>query len=239
MNRGNHQSSALVAALLAFVIGVALGNPVAAPNQELMDGVGEVIQEPAQNRALAQFSWVEHVTISLKREERKQEHFQVRTGLDVKPQETSLDPPPAPAEQEGRLKKRIVEKKKEEYNEYADQIKALIQQYVPLERALLEQARHKGNIMIGPAPNAQGEYRLAISHYLQQGDNMTLVIDKAQKRLTNLSIATYLDDPSDAVKVDVAFSSTPGGPNHVSGETINGASKQLTISIQNSNYQHL
>lgn len=67
--------------------------------------------------------------------------------------------------------------------------------------------------MIGPAPNAQGEYRLAISHYLQQGDNMTLVIDKAQKRPTNLSIATYLDDPSDAVKVDVAFSRTPGGPN--------------------------
>ena len=93
--------------------------------------------------------------------------------------------------------------------------------------------------MIGPAPNAQGEYRLAISHYLQQGDNITLVIDTAQKRPTNLSIATYVDDPSDAVKVDVAFSSTPGGPNHVSGETINGASKQLTISIQNSNYQHL
>lgn len=149
---------------------------------------------------------------------------------------THRRPPP---DQGGRLKKHIVEKKKEEYKEYADQIKALIQQYVPPERNLLEQAHHKGNIMIGPASNAQGEYSLVISNYVKQGDNMTLAIDKAQKKLTNLSIATYLDDPSEAVKVDVAFSSIPGGPNHVSSETINAVSKQMTIAIQNSNYQHL
>lgn len=234
------KSCALVAALLAFVIGVALGSPVAAQNQELMDRVAEVLQETAQNKqALAQFTWVEQVTISLKGKERKEEHFQVRLGPDGKPQKTSLDPPPAPPEHERRLKKHIVEKKKEEYKEYADQIKALIQQYVPPERDLLEQAHHKGNIMIGPAPSAQGECRLVISNYLKQGDNVTLVIDKAQKKLTNMSIATYLDDPSDAVKVDVAFRSIPAGPNHVSGETINGVSKELTIAIQNSNYQHL
>ena len=34
---------------------------------------------------------------------------------------------------------------------------------------------------------------------------MTLGIDKAQEKLTNLSIATYLDDPTDAVKADLAF----------------------------------
>ena len=231
---------AMVATLIAFVISAAFGRSVAAQNQELKERVAEIKQEMAQNKqALGQFTWVEQVTISLKGEEKKQEHFQVRLGPDGKPQKTSLDPPPAPPEHEGRLKAHIVEKKKEEYKEYADQIKALIQQYVPPERDLIEQASQKGNIMIGPAPNAKGEYRMVISNYLKQGDNMTLVIDRAQKKLTNLSIATYLDDPGDAVKVDVAFSSIPGGPNHVSGETINGVSKQLTIAIQNSNYQHL
>jgi hypothetical protein len=240
MNCRNQMSCALVAALLSFVIGVTLGSPVAAQNQELMDGVAEVMHETVQNKqALGQFTWVEQVTISLKGEERKQEHFQVRLGPDGKPQKTSLDPPPAPPQQERRLKKHIVEKKTEEYKEYADQIKALIQQYVPPERDLLEQAHHKGNILIGPGPNAPGEYRLVISNYLKQGDNVALVIDKAQKKLTNMSIATYLDDPSNAVKVDVTFSSIPGGPNHVSGETINGVSKQLTIAIQNGNYEHL
>jgi hypothetical protein len=37
------------------------------------------------------------------------------------------------------------------------------------------------------------------------------------------------------VKADVAFSNIPGGPNHVSRETINWISKQLAIAIQNSN----
>jgi outer membrane protein TolC len=37
----------------------------------------------------------------------------------------------------------------------------------------------------------------------------------------------------------VQFASIPGGPRHVSATTINGVSKQLTIAIANSNYQHL
>jgi hypothetical protein len=74
---------------------------------------------------------------------------------------------------------------------------------------------------------------------VKQGDNMTLVMDKAQKALVSLSISTYLSDPSDAVKVNVQFSKMPDGPNHVATETIDGVSKQLTIAIQNSNYQHM
>ena len=93
--------------------------------------------------------------------------------------------------------------------------------------------------MMGPAAGAPGQYRLVLSNYVKQGDNMTLVVDKAQKDLVSLSIATYLDDPKDAVNVSVQFARVPNGPNHASAETINGVSKQLTIAIQNSNYQHM
>ena len=93
-----------------------------------------------------------------------------------------------------------MEKKTEEYKYYADQIKALIQQYVPPDKDLIEQARQNGNIMLGPAAGAPGEYRQVLSNYIKQGDSMTLVIDKAQKDLASLSISTYLSDPSDAVK---------------------------------------
>lgn len=228
-----------VSALLVLAGGTSFIRPVAAQNQEMQERVAEIKQAIAQNKqALAQYTWVEQLTISLKGEQRKQEHFQVRLGPDGKPQKTSLDPPPAPPEHEGRLKKHIVEKKTEEYKDYADQIKALIQQYVPPEKDLIEQAREKGNIMMGPAAGAPGEYRLVFSNYIKQGDNMTLVIDKTQKDLVSLSIGTYLNDPSDAVNVTAAFARAPNGPNHVSGETINGVSKQLTIAIQNSNYQH-
>ena len=233
-------SQLVLPGLLAFGISLEVGGLAFAQSQEMRERVAEVKEAAAKNKqALAQYTWVEQVTISLKGEQKKQEHFQVRLGPDGKPQKQSLDPPPAPPEHEGRLKKHIVEKKTEEYKEYADQIKELIQQYVPPEKDLLGQAYDKGNIMLGPQPGMPGQYRLVISNYIKQGDNMTLVIDKTQKELVSVSIGTYLDDPKDAVNVTVAFSVISGGPNHVSSETINGVSKELTVAIQNSNYQHL
>jgi len=230
----------VVPAVLALAGGARFIRPVSAQNQEMQERVAELKQAMAQNKqALAQYTWVEQVTISLKGEQKKQEHFQVRLGPDGKPQKTSLDPPPAPPEHEGRLKKHVIEKKTEEYKDYADQIKALIQQYVPPEKDLIEQARAKGNIMMGPEAGTAGQYRLVLSNYVKQGDKMTLVVDKTQKDLASLSIATYLDDPKDAVNVTVEFARVPSGPNHVSAQTINGVSKRLTIAIQNSNYQHL
>jgi hypothetical protein len=194
----------------------------------------------ANKQALAQFTWVETDTISLKGEQKKQERFQVRMGPDGKPQKTPLDAPAAPAAPSGgRLKQHVVEKKKEEYKDYADQIKALIQQYLPPDKDAIEQARQKGNVTVGAEPGAQGQFRMVISSYIKQGDKMTLVFDGNQKNIASLSIASYLDDPKDAVNVDAQFSPIPGGPNHVSSETINGVSKQLTIAVQNSNYQKL
>lgn len=230
----------LLLSLFAFTESLTFSWLAAAQSPELQQKIAEIKEAMARNKAaLAQYTWNEQVTISLKGEEKKQEHFQVQLGPDGKPQKTSLDSPPAPPEHEGRLKKHIVEKKTEEYKDYADQIKALIQQYVPPEKELIEQARQKGNIMLGPEAGTPGEYRLVLSNYLKQGDSMTLVINKTLKDLASLSIATYLDDPSDAVNVSVQFGQLPGGPNHVASETINGVSKQLTIAIQNSNYQHM
>ena len=215
--------------------------PLLAQNPELQQKVAEVKQAVAQNKqALAQYTWTEQVTISLKGEEKKQEHFQVRLGPDGKPQKTSLDLPQSSDSggREGRLKKHVVEKKKEEYKEYADQMKALIQQYIPPDKDLLEQAYQKAGITLSPG-GAPGESELVISNYLKPGDKMTLVLDREHKNLVSLTIATYMDNPSDAVNVSAQFEGIPGGPRHVSSQTINGVSKQLTIAIQNSNYQRM
>src|SRR5215471_9946458 len=196
-----------VPALLVLAGGIRFVPTSAAQNQEMQERVAELKQAAAQNKqALEQYTWVEQVSISLKGEQKKQEHFQVRLGPDGKPQKTSLDAPAQPAAQSGggrggRLKEHIVEKKKEEFQDYADQIKALIQQYIPPDKDAIEQARQKGNIALSPEAGTPGQYKLVISNYLKQGDNMTLVVDKAQKDLVSLSIASYLNDPKDAVNV--------------------------------------
>jgi hypothetical protein len=228
-------------AMLVLALGAPFARAVPAQSPEMQQRVAEAKEAAAKNKQeLAQYTWVEQATISLNGEQKKQEHFQVRYGPDGKPLKTSLDPPPSDSGgHEGRLKKHVVEKKKEEYKEYADQIKDLIQQYVPPDKESIGQAYQRGNIMLGSQPGEPGQYRLEISNYIKQGDNLTLVMDKTQKDLVSMSIATYLSEPKDAVSVTVRFARIPDGPNHVSEETINGASKQLTIAILNNNYQTL
>ena len=228
--------------LVTFVLlaAVIFNLPVKAQNPELQQRLAEVKQSMAQNKqALAQYTWVEQVIISLKGEQKKQEHFQVRVGPDGKQQKTSLDPPANAQPEGGRLKKRIVEKKKEEYKDYADQMKALAQQYVPPDKDMLQQAFQQGNITMGSVPENPNAVKLVIKNYLKQGDSMTLIFDKAQKELLQLQIASYMDDPKDAMNLTVQFSKLPNGPNHVASMVIDGVSKQLNVATQNSNYQHL
>jgi hypothetical protein len=188
---------------------------------------------------LAQYTYLQTTTISLKGEVKKVTHDQVVTGPDGKPQKTSLDPPEAAAAPSGgRLKQHVVAKKKEEYADYADSIKELIAQYVPPNKALIEQAASSGNIMMGPA-GAPGEGKLVISNYVKQGDKMTLTVNPTAGGMQSISIATYLNDPSDAVTVNVQFARIPGGPSYPATQTINGTSKQMTIAIQNTDYKHL
>lgn len=225
-------------ALLGLLAGAGFIPQAKAQNGELQQQVSDVKQSMARNKqALASYTWNEQVTISLKGEEKKLEHFQVRLGPDLKPQKTSLDPPPDPPSG-GRLKRHVVEKKTEEYQAYADQMKALAQQYVPPDGILLEQAFAQGNISLGPA-GAPGEVQLIIHNYLRPNDSMTLVFDKAQKELLRIQIASYMDDPKDAMNLTVGFSRLPDGTNHISNLVIDGVSKQLNIAIQNANYQHV
>jgi hypothetical protein len=224
--------------LLVFLAGGTLIRSAHAQNPELQQQVSTVQQSMAKNKqALASYTWNEQVTISLKGEEKKQEHFQVRLGPDLQPQKTSLDPPPDPPSG-GRLRQHVVAKKKEEYQDYADQMKALAQRYVPPDGALLQQAYAQGNISAGPTgpPN---ELQLIIHNYLKPGDSMTLVFDTTQKGLLRLQIASYMDDPKDAMNLTVQFSRLPDGTNHISNLVIDGASKQMNIAIQNANYQHV
>jgi hypothetical protein len=238
--RNTRISGSMLLIVFVLLVAAAFNLPAKAQNPELQQRLAEVKQAMAQNKqALAQYTWIEQVTISLKGEQKKQEHFQVRLGPDGKPQKTSLDAPAQPQESGGRLKKRIVEKKKEEYKDYADQMKSLAQQYVPPDKDMLQQAYQQGNITLGSVPENPNAVKLVIKNYLKQGDSMTLTFDKAQKELLQVQIASYMDDPKDAMNLTVQFSKLPNGPNHVASMVIDGVGKELNVATQNSNYQHL
>jgi hypothetical protein len=92
-------------------------------------------------------------------------------------------------------------------------------------------------ILVAPVGNADlirfggatiGAARGAI---LNPGQSVSVSIDDLSK--------IFIWSATAGVKVAVTFAGIPGGPNHVASESIDGVSKQLTIVIANSLYQHL
>jgi len=210
-------------------------------NPRLEERLAEVQRAAVTSEeALASYSWQEQQTISINGEVKKQTLFQVQIGPDGKQLKTEIDSGSA-SSSEGRrhsLIRRIVETKTDEYDAYAKQIAALAQAYVHPNPERLQLLFQRGSIALGSA-GFQGEFQLVVQNYLKPGDSMTLLFNLKQKVLVSVQVSSYLSDPRDAATISAQFAQLPGGPNHVASMLINGASKQLTVAVRNSDYQKM
>ncbi|HTQ86717.1 MAG TPA: hypothetical protein VMI93_10935 [Candidatus Solibacter sp.] len=224
-------------------LGMAMWLAPATPaqNPQLQEHVAEIKQSMAQNRqALAQYTWQEQETISIKGETKKQKQFQVRLGTDGKPQKEQIGAPDQTSDggRQHGVKHRIKEEKKEEFEDYGKQIAGLAEDYMQQEPGKLQLLYEQGNITVGSA-GAPGEIRIVVRSYVKQGDSVTIIYGQQQRAVQSIQISSYLSDPSDVVNISAQFVQLPNGPNHVYDLLVNGVSKRLTVEMQNSNYQHL
>jgi hypothetical protein len=202
---------------------------------QLQQRVAEIKQYLSLNKVvLAQYTWQESQTVSVKGEVKKQELFQVRMGPDGQAQKTNLDPEESSGGRKHGIKHRI----REDYENYGKEIAALAQSYGQPEPGRVQQLFEQGNVLLGSA-GAPNEVKLVINGYQKPGDSVTIVFDKTQKTIQSLHISTYLNDPQDAVTISQQYAQLPNGPNHVASTVVDGVSKQLTVQMQNSNYQKI
>jgi hypothetical protein len=228
--------SAATVSAAVYVLAFALPE-ASAQNPGLGQKVAEIKQASAANKqALARYTWQEQQAISLKGEVKKTVSYQVSIGADGQQQKIELGSTAAPPPSGGRFKQRIVARKTDEFQQYGQQVAALAKQYTQPNPQLLQQAYQQGNasIQLGGAP---GTVTLVIKNYIKPGDSMTLVFNEGQNAIQTLQVSSYLSDPKDAVTMVVQFAKLPSGVNHVATAQINGVSKQMTVAIQNFNYQ--
>lgn len=207
-----------------------------AQNEALQAKLAEVKQASIANkRALAHYNWQESVTTSIKGEVKKQQLFLVSVGPDGQQQKSEINAQPDQASG-GPLKRHIVAKKKAEYKEYGEQIADLARQYTQPDPDRLQRAYQQGDISL-QLGGGETMMTLMIKNYIKPNDSVTLVFNKQNKAIQSVRVSSYLDTPTDAVTIAAQFAKLPDGTNHVTGTQINGASKQLTVVTQNSNYQ--
>jgi len=218
--------------VIAFCL---LGVCAFAQNPQLEEKLMALKQNEAANKQkLAQYTWTETETISLKGEVKDTKTYTVQM-VNGQQQKTEVSNQTAQqGGRDGRLKQRVVAKKKEEYQEYGQSIAALAKQYTTPNPDALMKAKQAGNISVTPG---QGTVALVVKNYVKEGDTVTFTLDPQTKELQNVRVASYLNDPKDAVTISAEFAQLPDGTNHVASTLINGESKQLTVNDVNSNYQ--
>jgi hypothetical protein len=229
-------STITISLTTAFAALVLCALPATAQDAALQARLAQVRQASAANKqALSHYNWQESVTTSIKGEVKKQQLFLVSVGPDGQQQKTEINAQPDQASG-GPLKRHIVAKKKAEYKDYGEQIADLARQYTQPDPDRLQRAYQQGNISM-QLGGGETMMTLVIKNYIKPNDSVTLVFNKQTKAIQSIRVASYLDDPKDAVTIAAQFAKLPDGTNHVTGTQINGASKQLTVVTQNSNYQ--
>jgi len=219
-----------IGSLVLFGCSIASGQ-----NQQLEEKLVAFKQHQEINKQkLAQYTWTDTETIIVKGETKDTKVYQVQM-VNGQQQKTEVSNEKAQqGGREGRLKKRIIEKKTEEYQQYGQQIAALGKQYTAPDPDRLMHAKQAGNISLQPG---DGTVALIIKNYVKPGDSVTFTLNPQSKQLQNVRVQSYLNDPSDAVTISAEFAQLPDGTNHVTSILTNGVSKQLTVNDVNSNYQ--
>jgi hypothetical protein len=209
----------------------------AAQNEALQAKLAEIKHASAANKAaLSRYNWQESVTTSIKGEVKKQQLFLVSVGPDGQQQKSEINAQPAAQASGGPLKRHIVAKKTAEFQDYGGQIADLARRYTQPDPDRLQRAYQQGTISL-QLGGGEATMTLLIKNYIKPNDSLTLVFNKQNKAIQSIRVASYLDDPSDAVTIAAQFAKLPDGTNHVTGTQINGASKQLSVVTKNSNYQ--
>jgi hypothetical protein len=220
--------------VIVAVIALVAGGAAIAQNGEVQQKLAAAKQAAAENKQrLRQYQWTETTQLTLKGDPKPATEKLCQYGPDGQVQKTPIGAPP-PAPSGGRLKQRVVEKKKAEMVDYMDDVKAVLSMYVPPDPDRMQLAFQAGKLSLNPAGNV---LNLIFTDYAQPGDRMTLVFDPAIKKIISLSVNTYMGQAKDAVTLQVQMAPLPDGTSYAQQTILNASAKQLVVTTTNSNYQ--
>ena len=134
----HHYACALVAGAIA--LSVCATSPILAQDAQTPEQrIAALKKNMAQSQAqLRKYEWVETTIVSHKGEEKSRKEERCYYGADGALQKLPVGDPQPAADQggggrRGRMKERIVEKKKDEIQQYMENAVALVKQYVSAE----------------------------------------------------------------------------------------------------------
>jgi hypothetical protein len=191
----------------------------------------------AENAAAQRkYTWIETTEIALNGDVKETNSMSCRyVGGAPKPECTQIGAPPQPKKVRGPLRKSIAKSKIADLKAYMDSVKTLVAQYVPPQQELIQKAQQRGDVAVAPNPS-NSTFKVTISNYIQKGDAVAVVVHQDDNRLAMLNIATWLNDPSAAVSLDVDFTTLANGVSFPLKKVLTASAKGVVVTITSSNF---
>jgi hypothetical protein len=223
------------------ILGIALtlaGHAAAAqtPQLSVPDRVAALKTNLAVSQAnLRQYEWIETTIVSLNGEEKSRKQQRCYYGADGVLQKVVVEASPTPEKKFG-LRGRIIANKTAELTTYMQSAVSLVKSYVPPDPARIQAAKDAGNVSIDVLAPRQSA-RINFRDFQKPGDNLGVGIDIATNRVSGLTVASYLDSPSDAVTMTASMAQLDDGTTYTNAITLNAVAKNLTVTVENSGYR--
>lgn len=126
--------------------------PTFPQNPELQQKLAAAKQSVAENKQkLLQYQWTETQQLTLKGDAKPPSKNLCQYGPDGRVQKTAIGPPPQEPSG-GRIKQKVIAKKKAEMKDYMQDVKAVLSMYVQPDPQKMQAAYQAGKVSLNPVP---------------------------------------------------------------------------------------
>jgi len=187
--------------------------------------------------AQRQYTWMSRTELLLKGESKNVKVESVRYNNQGQLEKTVVESTPQQQDSGGgRLKQRIVDKKKGEFKELMEGLGGLAQSYAHLTPEQMQALVQSASISQGQG-EMQGTLRVQGTNVVVDGDTMTLWVDPQTFLFRQVQIDSVYDKKP--MNLTVEFQALPNGPTVSARTTLDYPDKKVQVVIENSDYKPL
>lgn len=199
--------------------------------------------QAANAKVLRDYTWTSRTELKLKGESKNVKLEQVRYDATGALQKSPLPggtpeakPAPAPSGRGGRLKKKVVENKKEEFAELLQNVVALVKSYghMPPDKLQAFMAGAKSQPGSG---ELEGALHISGGNAMQAGDTLAIWIEPKSMMMRRVEVRSAFEEKP--VLLTAVFQTAANGPTYLGKVTLAYPDKQVEVTVDNYDYKRL
>ena len=225
----NSRDFCLIAAGLVSALAGTLAVPAQSSSLEQpIAGIRATITRSKDK--LAEYTWQEQETVSVKGKVQSQRLFEAQLGTDGRIRRTPMDLPEgnfSQAEKASGMHEMITHKKQHSTQIHAQELKEIAETFAQVDPESLRRAYERGDIADEPNNAGNGVKKLSIRNYAKAGDPVTIAFNPKDNEIQTLETFSYLTDAKATVHILAEFVTAPEGLNHIDAITATDSKKRL------------